>query len=74
MSKYKNVSSYTPNFSYSYPGVLKTELFQKPKIETPALSEFAQIYPGVRSGEYLNLVTPLTRVLQKGTGVCAPTR
>ena len=71
--QYKNVSSYTPSYSYTYPGILKTELFQKPKIETPALSEFAQIYPGIRSGEYLNLVTPLTRVLQKGTGVCTPT-
>ncbi len=74
MSKqYKNISSYTPNFSYTYPGILKTELFQKPKIDTPAITDFARIIQGIRSGEYLNIVNPLTRVLQKAGSTCAPT-
>lgn len=66
-------SMYTPNFSYTYPGKLNTELVQKPKIETPALSDFAVIKQGVRCGEYINLVQPLSRVLSKGTADCEPT-
>ena len=77
MSKYakyeiKN-SMYTPNPSYTYPGILTTELIQKPKINTPAITEFARVMQGIRSGQYLNLVQPLTRVLEKGTADCAPT-
>jgi hypothetical protein len=71
--KYKSAGTYTPNFSYTYPGVLKTELFQKPKIMTPALSEFGRIMQGIRSGEYINLVTPLTSVLTAGSANCTPT-
>ncbi len=66
-------SMYTPNFSYTYPGVLSTELIQKPKINTPAITEMARVISGVRAGEYLNLVQPLTRALEKGTNTCAPT-
>lgn len=71
--KYKAVSSYTPNFSYCYPGVLSTELFQKPKIDTPALSDFARIVPGIRSGEVINVVGTLTRVLQRASATCGVT-
>lgn len=77
MSKYQKYeiknSMYTPNPSYTYPGILTTELIQKPKIITPAISEFATVKQGIRSGEYLNLVQPLTRSLTKGTADCAPT-
>lgn len=66
-------SMYTPNPSYTYPGVLNTELIQKPKINTPAISEFATVMQGIRAGQYLNLVQPLTRVLEKGTAECTPT-
>lgn len=66
-------SMYTPNFSYTYPGILSTELIQKPKIETPALTEMFTVRQGIRAGEYLALVQPLTRVLEKGTASCAPT-
>lgn len=66
-------SMYNPNFSYTYPGMLTTELIQKPKINTPAISEFATVMQGIRAGQYLNLVQPLTRVLEKGTASCAPT-
>ena len=64
---------YTPNFSYTYPGKLNTELIQKPKINTPALSDLFRIIQGIRCGEYINLVQPLTEVLTKGTADCAPT-
>lgn len=67
-------SMYTPDLStYTFPGILTTELIQKPKIITPAITEFAQVYPGIRSGQHLNLVQPLTRVLEKGTADCIPT-
>lgn len=72
-TKYKSAGTYTPSFSYTYPGVLKTELFQKPKIETPALSEFGRIVQGIRSGEYINLVQPLTSILTAGSANCTPT-
>lgn len=71
--KYKSATTYSPNFSYTYPGVLKTELFQKPKIETPALSDFGRIIQGIRSGEYINLVQPLTSALVAGSATCTPT-
>jgi hypothetical protein len=64
---------YTPDFSFTYPGKLNTELVRKPKIQTPALSELFTIKNGVRCGEYLNLVQPLTTVLTKGTADCSPT-
>lgn len=64
---------YTPDFSYTYPGKLNEDLIEKPSINTPALSELFRIKQGVRCGEYLNLIQPLTSVLTKGTADCAPT-
>lgn len=64
---------YTPNLSFTYPGKLTTELTIKPKINTPALSELFTIRQGIRCGEYINLVQPLTSVLTKGTSDCTPT-
>jgi hypothetical protein len=63
---------YTPNVTYTYPGKLNTELIQKPKIQTPALSDFGRIIQGIRCGDYLHLVQPLTSVLAKSTGDCNP--
>lgn len=74
MARIEN-SMYTPdlNTSYTYPGMMNTELLQKPKINTPAISDFATVMQGIRAGQHLNLVQPLTRVLEKGTASCAPT-
>lgn len=66
-------SMYTPNFSYTYPGQLNTELLTPPQIQTPSISEFATVLQGVRCGQYLNLMQPLSRVLTKGTAECTPT-
>lgn len=65
-------SMYTPAVTYTYPGRLNTDLIIKPKIDTPALSDFARIIQGVRCGEYLHLVQPLTDVLSRGTDNCNP--
>lgn len=67
-------SMYTPNLStYTYPGILSTELIQKPKINTPAITDLFTVRQGIRAGEHLNLVAPLTRALAKGTAACEPT-
>lgn len=67
-------SMYTPNITtYTYPGILSTEIIQKPKIDTPPLSALFTIRNGVRSKEQLNLMAPLTSVLAKGTAACEPT-
>lgn len=73
MARIEN-SMYTPNITtYTYPGILSTELIQKPKIDTPAITELFTVRQGIRAGEHLNLVQPLTRVLTKGTAACEPT-
>lgn len=65
---------YTPNITtYTYPGILSSEIIQKPKIDTPPLSALFTIRNGVRSKEQLNLMAPLTSVLAKGTAACVPT-
>jgi hypothetical protein len=67
-------SMYTPNITtYTYPGVLSKEIIQKPKINTPALSELFTIRNGVRSKEQLHLMGILSSVLAKGTAACIPT-
>lgn len=65
-------SMYTPNFSYTYPGKLNTELITKPKINTPALSDLFRIIQGVRCGQYVNMVQPLTSVITKASADCTP--
>jgi hypothetical protein len=67
-------SMYTPNITtYTYPGILSTEIIQKPKIDTPPLSALFTVRNGVRSKEQLHLMAPLTSVLAKGTATCEPT-
>jgi hypothetical protein len=73
MEKKYNNSMYTPAVTYTYPGKLNTDLITKPKIETPALSEFGRIIQGIRCGEYIHLVQPLATVLSKSSGDCNPT-
>lgn len=69
--KFKNASSYTYSPSYTFPGNLPTELFRKPSIGTPALSDFFQIRQGIRTDEYLVLVGQLEKILKASTG-CNP--
>lgn len=72
MSKFKNASSYTYSPSYTFPGNLPTELFRKPTIGTPALSDIFTIRQGIRTDEYLILVANLEKILKAATG-CNPT-
>lgn len=72
MTKFKNATSYSYSPSYTYPGNLPTELYRKPSILTPALSEMFSIRPGIRTDEYLVLVGQLEKLLKASTG-CNPT-
>jgi hypothetical protein len=66
-------SMYTPDISYTYPGKLNLELIKPIRLGVPALTELFTIIQGVRCGEYLHYVNPLTSALSKGTGDCNPT-
>lgn len=64
-------SSYTYSPGYTYPGKLPTELYRKPSIGTPALSEIFTIRQNIRTDEYLVLVGQLEKLLIATTG-CSP--
>lgn len=65
-------SMYTPDLSYTYPGRLNLDLIQPIRIGTPALSDLFTIIQGVRCGDYLHYIQPLTSVLSKPSGDCNP--
>lgn len=65
-------SSYTYSPSYTFPGNLPVELYRKPSIMTPALSEMFTIRQNIRTDEYLILVGQLEKLLKAATG-CNPT-
>lgn len=66
-------SMYTPAVTYTYPGKLNIDLIEPTTIETPKIEEFARVIQGVRCGEYLHLIQPLSTVLSKNLGNCNPT-
>jgi len=65
-------TSYSYSPGYTYPGKLPTELYRKPSIGTPALSEIFTIRQNIRTDEYLVLVGQLEKLLVATTG-CSPT-
>ena len=67
-------SVFTPNITtYTYPGILSTELLEKPLIDIPALSSLYTIRQGIRSNEQLHIMNPISTILEKGTNTCIPT-
>lgn len=64
---------YTPDITYTYPGKLNLELIKPIRLGVPALTDLFRIIQGVRCGEYLHYVNPLTSVLTKPSGDCNPT-
>jgi hypothetical protein len=67
-------SMYTPSVTYTYPGKLNLEIIEPSVlIPTPEISEFARVIQGIRCGEYLHLIQPLSTVLEKNMGNCNPT-
>lgn len=67
-----SASMYTPNLTYTYNGRLDTDLIEPIRINTPAFSDLFRIIQGVRCGDYLHYVQPLTSVLSKPSGDCSP--
>lgn len=64
-------TSYSYSPGYTYPGKLPTELYRKPSIMTPALSDMFSIRQNIRTDEYLVLVGQLEKLLVATTG-CSP--
>lgn len=60
------------NFNYTYPGLLTTEIFYKPTLQSPALTDIFTIDQGIKFQKQYNLVTQLDKILRPYTG-CART-
>lgn len=73
LSSLKPVASmYTPDLSYTYPGRLDTDLIEPIRINTPSFSDLFRIIQGVRCGDFIHFIQPLTSVLSKPSGDCNP--
>jgi hypothetical protein len=66
-------SMYTPSLTYTYPGKLNTELIKPLRVGAPSPQDLFTIIQGVRCGEYLHYINPLTSALSKASGNCNPT-
>jgi ATP-dependent Clp endopeptidase proteolytic subunit ClpP len=62
------VSILETNFNYTWNGILSTDLFFKPSLDTPALSDFFTIDLGAKDKKRYNLVNPISKVLKPYTG------
>lgn len=71
--KYKSggpnaVSILETNFNYTYPGILTTDIFYKPTLVAPALTDFGMIDQDIKFSKKYNLVTQLDKIVQPYTG------
>lgn len=62
------VSILETSFNYTWNGILTTDLFFKPSLDSPALSDFFTIDLGASDKKRYNLVTPISKVLKPYTG------
>jgi ATP-dependent Clp endopeptidase proteolytic subunit ClpP len=62
------VSILETSFNYTYPGILTTEIFYKPTLQAPALSDIFMIDQGIKDRKRYNLVTQLDKILRPYTG------
>lgn len=62
------VSILETNFNYTYPGILTTEIFYKPTLQAPALSDIFTIDQGIKDKKRYNLVGQLDKILKPYTG------
>lgn len=58
------ISILETNFNYTYPGILTTDIYYKPTLSTPALSDMFTIDQGIQFRKKYNLVTQLSNLLQ----------
>lgn len=57
------VSILEVNFNYTWNGILTTDLFFKPTLDSPALSDVMTIDPGTKDKKQYNIVGTLSKVL-----------
>lgn len=62
------VSILETNFNYTYPGILTTDIFYKPSLGNPALTDLFMIDQGIKSHKQYNLVNPISKILKPYTG------
>lgn len=62
------VSILETNFNYTWPGILTTEIFYKPTLQAPALSDIFTIDQGISFKKKYNLITQLDKILKPYTG------
>lgn len=56
------------NFNYTYPGILTTDIFYKPTLTAPALSDLFTIDQNIKFKKQYNLVTELNKIIKPFTG------
>lgn len=56
------------NFNFTYPGILTTDLFYKPTLSSPALSDIFTIDQGISFQKQYNLIPGLSKVIKPYTG------
>jgi hypothetical protein len=71
MAEFKNATSYSYSPGYTFPGNLPTELFYNASIGSTPMSDIFTIRQGIRTDEYLVLVSTLEKLVRATTG-CEP--
>ena len=56
------------SFNYTYPGILTTDIFYKPTLQSPALSDIFTIDQDIKFKKVYNLVTQLDKIVRPYTG------
>jgi len=62
------VSIVETNFNFTYPGILTTDLFYKPTLSSPALSDMFTIDQGISFQKRYNVVPGLSKIVKPYTG------
>jgi ATP-dependent protease ClpP protease subunit len=62
------VSILETGFNYTYPGIFTTEIFYKPTLQAPAISDIFTIDQGISFKKKYNLVTQLDKILKPYNG------
>lgn len=62
------VSILETSFNYTYPGILTTDIFYKPTLQAPALSDIFTIDQGIKDKKRYNLIGQLDKILLPYTG------
>jgi len=62
------ISILETNFNYTYPGILTTDIYYKPTLGSPALSDIFTIDQGIKDKKRYNLVNSISKILKPYTG------